>query len=74
MTPPSLHPPRNVGISISGSPDVRYFGFTDGHLKDAVAGFAIHLLASGANPAYGGNLRDRGEAARLSGRWLRWLR
>ena len=60
MTPPDLSPPRNIGISISESPDMQYFGFTDGHLKDAMAGFAIHLLASGANLAYGGDLRDRG--------------
>ena len=53
-------PPRTVGISISESPDMRYFGFSDGHLKDAMAGFAIHLLASGANLAYGGDLRDSG--------------
>ena len=60
MRLPDLPPPRNIGISISESPDMRYFGFTDGHLKDAMAGFAIHLLASGANLAYGGDLRDRG--------------
>ena len=60
MTPPDLPFPRNIGISISESPDMRFFGFTDGHLKDAMAGFAIHLLASGANLAYGGDLRDRG--------------
>ena len=60
MTPPNLPPPRNIGISISESPDMRYFGFTDGHLKDAMAGFAIHLLASGANLAYGGDWRDGG--------------
>ena len=59
MKPPDLPPPKNVGISISESPDMQYFGFTDGHLKDAMAGFAIHLLASGANLAYGGDLRDR---------------
>ena len=60
MKPPHLPHPRNIGISISESPDMRYFGFTEGHLKDAMAGFAIHLLASGANLAYGGELRDRG--------------
>ena len=60
MRLPDLPPPRNIGISISESPDMRYFGFTNGHLKDAMAGFAIHLLASGANLAYGGDLRDRG--------------
>ena len=60
MKPPDLPTPENIGISISESPDMRYFGFSDGHLKDAMAGFAIHLLASGANLAYGGDLRDRG--------------
>ena len=56
----ALQSPRNVGISISESPDMRYFGFTDGHVKDAMAGFAIYLLSSGATLAYGGDLRDRG--------------
>ena len=60
MRPPDLPPPRNIGISISESPDMRFFGFSDGHLKDAMAGFAIHLLASGANIAYGGDLLDGG--------------
>ena len=41
---------------------MRFFGFTDGHLKDAMAGFAIYLLSSGATLAYGGDLRDRGFA------------
>ena len=60
MRLPDLPPPRNIGISISESPDMRYFGFSDGHLKDAMAGFAIHLLASGANLAYGGDWRRSG--------------
>ena len=60
MRLPDLPPPRNIGISISESPDMRYFGFSDGHLKDAMAGFAIHLLASGANLAYGGDWRGGG--------------
>ena len=60
MAPPDLPPLRNIGISIYESPEMRFFGFTDGHLKDARAGFAIHLLASGANLAYGGDLRDDG--------------
>ena len=50
----------NIGISISESPDMRFLGFTDGHLKDAMAGFAIHLLSSGATLAYGGDLRGQG--------------
>lgn len=56
----ALRSPGNIGISISASPDMRFFGFTDGHLKSAMAGFAIHLLSSGAGLAYGGDLRDRG--------------
>ena len=56
----ALQSPGNIGISISESPDMRFFGFTDGHLKDAMAGFAIYLLSSGAGLAYGGDLRDRG--------------
>ena len=43
--------PGNIGISISESPDMRFFGFTDGHLKDAKAAFAIYLLSSGATLA-----------------------
>ena len=60
MRPPDPSRPKNVGISIFESPDMHYFGFTDGHLKDAMAGFAIHLLASRANLAYGGDLRHQG--------------
>lgn len=60
MRPPDLPSPMNIGISISDSPDMWFFGFTDKHLKNAMAGFAIHLLASGATLAYGGDLMDRG--------------
>ena len=52
--------PGSIGISISESPDMRFFGFTDGHVKDAKAAFAIYLLSSGATLAYGGDLLDRG--------------
>ncbi len=38
---------------------MRFFGLTDGHLKDAMAAYAIHLLSSGATLAYAGDLRDR---------------
>ena len=49
---PDLPPPRNIGISISESPDMRYFGFTDGHLKDATgnARTAQDLAACQRNP------------------------
>ena len=56
----TLQSPSNIGISISESPDMRYFGLTDGHLKEAKAAFAIYLLSSGATLAYGGDLLDRG--------------
>ena len=56
----ALQSPRNVGVSISESPDMRFFGLSNGHLKDAMAGYAIYLLSSGATLAYGGDLRDRG--------------
>ena len=52
--------PRNVGVSISESADMGFFGFTDAHVKDAMAGYAIYLLSSGETLAYGGDLRDRG--------------
>ena len=57
--PAAPQSPRNIGVSISESADMRFFGFTDGHLKDAMAAYAIHLLSSGATLAYAGDLRDR---------------
>ena len=52
--------PRIVAISMSESPDMAVLGFSEGHLREAVAEFAIYLLASGANLAYGGDLRSGG--------------
>ena len=51
--------PRNVSVSISESPDMRFFGLSHGHLKDAMAAYPIYLLSSGATLAYGGDLCDR---------------
>lgn len=51
---------RNIAISISESPDMAALGYSEQHLKDAMAGFAIYLLASGASLAYGGDLRGEG--------------
>ena len=45
--------PKERGVSISESPDMRFFGLSDGHLKDAMAAYAIYLLSSGATLAYG---------------------
>ncbi len=49
-----------VAISISESPDMAVLGLSKGHLRDAMAEIALHLLASGTSLAYGGDLRPRG--------------
>ncbi len=52
--------PGAVGVSVSESPDLRVLGLSDGHLRDAMAEIALHLLASGRSIAYDGDLRDNG--------------
>ena len=52
--------PKVVALSTSESPDMAVFGLSEGHLREAVAEFAIYLLASGGNLAYGGDLRSGG--------------
>ena len=52
--------PKIIAISMSESPDMAVLGFGEDHLREAVAEFAIYLLASGANLAYGGDLRPGG--------------
>ena len=52
--------PPVVGVSVSESPDLRALGLSDGHLRDAMAEIALHLLASGRSLAYGGDLRQHG--------------
>lgn len=49
-----------VGVSVSESPDLRALGLSDGHLRDAMAEIALHVLASGRSLAYGGDLRQHG--------------
>ena len=49
-----------VGISISESPDLKALGLSNGHLRDAMAEIALHLLASGSSLVYGGDLRQYG--------------
>ena len=49
-----------VGISVSESPDLKALGLSDGHLHDAMAEIALHLLASGRSLVYGGDLRRHG--------------
>ena len=60
MSAQIAHRPRTIGISISDSPDMRQFGLGDGHLRDAMTDVATHLLSSGDDLAYGGDLRDGG--------------
>lgn len=49
-----------VAISTSESPDMPALGLSDGHLRDAMAEIARHLLALGARLIYGGDLRHQG--------------
>ncbi|GJA34618.1 MULTISPECIES: hypothetical protein [Aeromonas] len=49
-----------IAISISESPDMPALGLSDGHLRDAMAEIARHLLALGARLVYGGDLRQHG--------------
>ena len=51
---------RTVAISVSESPDMAVLGLSDAHLRDAMDRLALHLLASGASLAYGGDLRKDG--------------
>lgn len=49
-----------IAVSISESPDMPALGLSDGHLSDAMAEVARHLLALGARLMYGGDLRQHG--------------
>lgn len=49
-----------IGISISESPDLQRFGFSNVHQKRALIEISRHLLAQGAVVAYGGDLRPDG--------------
>ena len=52
--------PITIAISTSDSPDMAALGMSEGHLTEATAELALQLLASGANLAYGGDLRAHG--------------
>ena len=49
-----------VAVSTSESPDMQALGLSHAHLRDATAEVALHLMASGARLAYGGDLRPDG--------------
>lgn len=60
MMPTEFQTPMTIAISTSNSPDMAALGLSEGHLREAIAEVAIHLLASGASLAYGGDLRREG--------------
>lgn len=60
MSAIDVRTPDVIAISMSDSPDMAVLGFSESHLREAVAEFAIYILASGANLAYGGDLRSGG--------------
>ena len=62
---------RDLGVGYSR---LLFPGLSDNHLKDAVAEFALYALASGANLAYGGDLRDGGFAELMFDLVLRYPR
>lgn len=66
--------PEIIAISMSESPDMAVLGFSESHLRETVAEFAIYLLASGANLAYGGDLRSGGFTALLFELVMRYRR
>ena len=49
-----------VAISISESPDLEEHGLSKHHLRVAMGEFALYILSSGMNLAYGGDLRNKG--------------
>jgi hypothetical protein len=51
---------RRIAISISDTSDMGVRGLGKEHLEDAMAEIARHLLAWGAQLAYGGDLRPGG--------------
>ena len=55
-----LHKKTVVAISISESPDLEDYGLIECHLKEAMGEFALYILSSGMNLAYGGDLRKEG--------------
>src|SRR5580704_1892715 len=51
---------HTIALSISNSPDLAVLGLGKEHLEDAMTEIARHLIACGANLAYGGDLREGG--------------
>ncbi len=68
----SVKSPITVAVSTSDSPDMRFLGLGEGHLKEATAELAIQLLAIDINLAYGGDLRTWGFSKLLFSLVLRY--
>ena len=49
-----------VAVSISENPDLEEHGLSKHHLRVAMGEFALYILSSGMNLAYGGDLRNKG--------------
>ena len=49
-----------IAVSTSESPDMAVLGLSDGHLRDAMAEIARHVLKFGSRLVYGGDLRQYG--------------
>ena len=52
--------PKTIAVSVSESENLEQFGLSDIHVQDAMSKIAVFILCSGANLAYGGDLRRGG--------------
>jgi len=57
MSAPNTEISTAVGVSVSESPDLWALGLSDGHLRDAMAEIALHVLGSGSNSRQLGDCR-----------------
>ena len=71
---PELPKPNTFALSISENPDLGMLGLSMAHLREAMADFALHLLASGANLVYSGDLRRFGFTELLCDLVIRYRR
>lgn len=55
-----LPKPNTIAVSVSDSENLERFGLSDFHIRDALSKIVVFLLSSGANMAYGGDLRRDG--------------
>ena len=74
MTQPRDVTSEVAAISVSDSPDMAILGFSECHLKNAIADLALFMLAEGMNLVYGGDLREHGFTRLLYELTLRYNR